>query len=101
MNIVEDKSQDANGEYVVKSLFAPKEVKKYFENQEVIIPTQILYSDNDDLTKIVATSEEKMQLLTMYSDIVNKYGIKSNINILGDYASVLNDDMNKKTLIKK
>ena len=56
--------------YIVSTLMAPKkeESKKYFYNQEVIIPTQILVSDNNCLSKNIATASDKIKLLTMYKE---------------------------------
>lgn len=87
--------------YIVVSLMAPREPKTFFENREVIIPTQILVSDNDTLTRLNATPNEKIQLLTMYKNIINTYNIPNKINIYGDYESILNDLNNhSRTLIK-
>ena len=99
MNIVLD-SISQEPIYVVKSLSAPEKPEEYFDDQEVIIPTQIFYSDNSELRKIIATPEEKLQLLTMYSNIINKYEVPNRLNILGDYASVLNNQANAKILTK-
>ena len=76
--------------YIVNTLLAPEQPKKFFDNQEVIIPTQILISDNANLRKVQATSEEKINLLTMYKNIINAYNISNRLNILGDYESMLN-----------
>lgn len=82
---------EENHNYIVNTLLAAQEPKRYFENQEVIIPTQILISDNDNLRKIQATPEEKIKLLTMYKNIINEYQIPNRLNIYGDYESILND----------
>ena len=86
------KDEEANNDYIVSTLFAPIAPKQYFENQEVIIPTQILVSDNDNLKKIQATASEKLRLLTMYKSIINDYKIPNRINIYGDYEATLNED---------
>ena len=87
--------------YIVNTLMAPQEPKKYFQDQEVIIPTQILVSDNNELRKLNATAEEKIQLLTMYKNIINTYNIPNKLNISGDYEAMLNQmaliEQNKKT----
>ena len=57
------KQDNDNNKYVVSSLYAPQEPKLFFEGKEVVLPTQILISDNDNLKKVEATAEEKMQLL--------------------------------------
>ena len=36
----------------------------------------------------------------MYSNIINKYEVPNRLNILGDYASVLNNQANAKILTK-
>lgn len=86
--------------YVVNTLLAPENPKQFFDNQEVIIPTQILVSDSNELRKLIATPEEKIGLLTMYSNIINRYGLPNKINIYGDYEATLNDMVNTKTLSK-
>ena len=87
--------------YIVNTLMALQEPKRFFENQEVIIPTQILVSDNNELRKLNATAEEKIQLLTMYKNIINTYNIPNKLNISGDYEAMLNQmaliEQSKKT----
>lgn len=87
--------------YIVNTLMALQEPKRFFENQEVIIPTQILVSDNNELRKLNASAEEKIQLLTMYKNIINTYNIPNKLNISGDYEAMLNQmaliEQNKKT----
>lgn len=100
MMIIREDAADYNGKYIAASLMAPENPLDYFENQEVIIPTQILVSDNSNLSKVVATPEDKIRLLTMYSDIINKYRIPNNINIYGDYLSILNELSNFKVYSK-
>lgn len=77
--------------YIVTTLLSPSNPKEFFEDQEVIIPTQIIISNDDDLSKIVATPEEKISMITMYQNIVNEYGISNNLNIFGDYLASLNE----------
>lgn len=100
MMIIREDAADYNGKYIAASLMAPENPLDYFENQEVIIPTQILVSDNSNLSKVVATPEDKIRLLTMYSDIINKYRIPNKINIYGDYLSILNELSNSKVYSK-
>lgn len=78
--------------YIVSTLMAPKKdnTKKFFDNQEVIIPTQILISDNDNFIKNSATAADRIKLLTMYKAIINEYQIPYKLNISGDYESMLN-----------
>lgn len=78
--------------YIVNTLMAPKqgEIKNFFKEQEVIIPTQILVSNNDSFIKNSATAADKIRLLTMYKAIINEYGIPNKLNISGDYEAMLN-----------
>lgn len=105
------KTEVPNHDYITSMLLAPKEhqeigvdndsaeeceyksnnAKNYFDNQEVIIPTQILISNNNVLNKIQATPEEKIRLLTMYKSIITKYNIPNRLNVYGDYEAMLND----------
>lgn len=91
---------EEENKFVVTSLIAPESPKKFFENQEVIIPTQIIISNNEELKIIKATPKEKIQLLSMYQSIINKYQIPNNINIYGDYEEMLNTQCNPKKLKK-
>ena len=84
--------------YFVSTLLAPQEQKQYFDNQKVIIPTQILISDNADLKKLQATADEKIKLLTMYKNIIHEYKLPNKINIYGDYEAMLNEISNSKYL---
>ena len=95
------RDSDIDNKFVVSSLTAPENPVDYFKNQEVSIPTQILISDNDNLKKVVATPEEKIQLLTMYKSIIHQYNIPCRINIYGDYESVLNDLVNNKYVLTR
>lgn len=95
-----DENDVSNGKYYVFSLLAPTNPVEFFDGKEVIIPTQILVSDNDSLTKIFATPDEKIGLLTMYENIVNRYNIANKINIFGDYSVMLNDMSNAKVKTK-
>ena len=100
MMVIKEDNFSADGKYIAASLMAPENPKDYFENQEAIIPTQILVSDNNNLSKVTATAEDKIKLLTMYSDIINKYGIPHMMNIYGDYLATLNDLSNSKVYTK-
>lgn len=98
MGISSDKQ---NSQYYVNSLFAPTDVKKHFDDQEVIIPTQIIVSDDNELKRSKATPEEKIALLTMYKNIIREYNIPNRLNIYCDYEDTLNNEANKsKVLIK-
>ena len=100
MMVIKEDNTDNTGKYVPVSLMAPENPLEYFENQEVVIPTQILVSDNSNLSKVIATPEDKIRLLTMYSDIINKYRIPNMINIYGDYLATLNELSNSRGYVK-
>ena len=85
------KDLNKNAKYFVTTLRAPSDPKEMFENQEVIIPTQLLVSDKDILRRANATPEEKINLLTMYKNIIHEYQIPNKLNIYGDYENMLNE----------
>ena len=91
MGIILSTNLEDNGKYVVNTLIAPTNPKEYFDGNEASIPTQMLITDNAKLSKIKATPEEKIKLLTIYSNIVNKYNITNMMNIYGDYENQLNE----------
>ena len=77
------------GHFIPETLIAPSDFTKFFREQELVIPTQILIDNLDNLSKINATSEEKLALLNLYKFIINTYKLNSRINIFSDYESVL------------
>lgn len=82
-----DDVEDNN--YIVETLIAPEHVYKFFDQQQVVIPTQILTDINGKLNKIVATSEEKIKLLKEYKYIISQYNLPNMLDIYGDYLSCL------------
>ena len=86
--------------YVPETLFAPVKVADFFKNQEVVIPTQILISDDEKMQKSEATPSEKIALLNQYRSIIKELGLSSSINIYGDYESMLCEQENVKKLVK-
>lgn len=91
--------KDGNDEkYFPETLFAPENYRDLFVKQELVIPTQILCSDNNDLTKIEATTKEKLSILNTYKRIIVEYNTKSTINIQNDYENMLKAE--EKILIK-
>lgn len=75
--------------YAVETLIAPTNPQNFFAGQEVVIPTQILITTDENMTKTEATPSEKLALLNQYKAIINNYGLKNMLNIYGDYESVL------------
>jgi len=97
MSLLQEEDTDR---YVVSTLMAPTDPKRFFVDKEISIPTQILISDNDKLTKVEATPQEKIQLLTIYQNIINKYNIPNMMNIYGDYENMLNELTKQKIYTK-
>jgi len=98
-----EKDEDGkNKDYVVETLFAPTNVRDFFCNQIVSIPTQILTTTTDAMIKKEATPANKIALLNQYKAIVTEYGIPNNIDIYSDYMAMLSnlDIESSKTLTK-
>ena len=91
MGIKQSDEEAIKGIYYVNSLVAPQNYINFFDNQEVIIPTQILISDNNNLKKINATADEKLRLLSLYKNIINQFSLPNKMNISGDYEVMLNE----------
>lgn len=94
------KYSEQNGKYIPETLFAPTNFAEFFRRQELVVPTQILTCTNDELTKLTATSEEKLQLLNLYKSIISTYGTQSYINIFNDYENMLMGSREKVKVIK-
>lgn len=75
--------------YAVETLIAPTNPKDFFAGQEVVIPTQILITTDENMTKVEATPSEKLALLNQYKSIVNGYNINNKLNIYSDYEQML------------
>ena len=89
------KKEEFVDSYIVETLMAADNPIKFFNSQEVIIPTQVLTDNNGILDKNVATSVEKIKLIREYQNIINEYNIPNNLNIFGDYFSKLMSDKNE------
>ena len=102
MGILKDNAStfDNNDIYVAETLLAPHNVKDFFNNQEVCIPTQILITTDEKMEKVLATPEEKIALLNQYRGIIKNHNIPNCINIFGDYENILSEQANVKRKIK-
>lgn len=89
-----------NKPYIVETSLAPDNIKPFFQNQEVVIPTQILKDTNKELTKITATPSQKKTLLKEYRSIITEYNLNNRINIYSDYLSMLSQEEQKVKKIK-
>lgn len=94
----ENNMDNENPYYAINTLLAMSDPKKFFDNKEVIIPTQMIILDDKNLKKVSASALEKIRLLTMYKSIVEKYKIDCSINIYSDYETILNDISNELVL---
>lgn len=85
----EESNEQNQQKYAVETLIAPTNVSNFFNNQEVVIPTQILITTEEKMDKIEATPNEKIALLNQYKSIINQYKLPNRLNIYGDYESML------------
>lgn len=95
------KEEEQNGEqnetkYAVETLMAPDDVKGFFNNQEIVLPTQILVTTEDTMNKYEASSKDKIALLNQYKSIINEYNLPNRLNIYGDYEAILAAETNNK-----
>ena len=87
--------------YIPETLFAPIDFQNFFINQELLLPIQILTDDNQELTRLTATAEDKLHLLNMYKFIINSYKTGSFINIFNDYETTLKEKMFEKRALAR
>ena len=85
---------------VPETLLAPTNFYDYLYNQELLLPIQLLVNDEENLTKLVATNEEKIRMLNLYKSIIRTYNTGSYINIFNDYETILRDSATSKRKIK-
>ena len=86
--------------YIPETLFAAMDFIDFFINQELLLPIQLLINDNQNLSKIIATSSEKLNILKLYKSIIQGYQTNSFINIFNDYETMLKNDIITKKLQK-
>lgn len=83
---------------IPETILAPTNFEDYLYNQELLLPIQLLINDDENLTKLVATSEEKIRMLNLYKSIIQTYHTGSYINIYNDYETILRDDVAKRKI---
>jgi len=100
---VSESDEEKSKRYIVETLFAPTNVKDFFNDQNVCIPTQILTTTSDEMIKKSATSANKIALLNQYKAIVSEYGLTNKMDIYSDYMAMLSsqDIESSKVLIRK
>jgi len=91
------KYSEYSQKYIPETLFAPTNFEDFFKRQVLVLPTQILASKNNELTKMLATNEEKLNLLNLYKSIIGTYQTNSTIDIYNDYENIL---MSEKPKVK-
>lgn len=101
--VTETNNDEIDKKYLVETLFAPTNIKHFFSNQNVCIPTQILTTTTDAMIKKEATPAHKIALLNQYKALVSEYDLVNKMDIYSDYMATLSslDIENSKTLIKK
>lgn len=100
INEEEEENENIQYPYIVETTIVPENPKPYFENQQVAIPTYILKDSNKELTRIIAPSSKKIELLKDYRNIVSRYNITDKMDIYGDYISLLSQDDKAKKLTR-
>ena len=76
---------------VPETLISPTGYQDFFNNQELLLPVQILINDDNELTKYVAKASDKVKLLNLYKSILNEHRMKAYINIFNDYESIIRE----------
>jgi len=97
------KLDDSESKYIVETMYATPAVHEFMDNQTLVVPTQILITDNstDVLQKISATTKEKIDILRMYQALLGQARVETKIDIFSDYESLLIEDVNKLTRTQK
>ena len=86
--------------YAPETIFLDQDFYNFFLEQELLLPTELIINNKDELTKKVATNEDKLKILRMYRHIIEYYNTGSYINIFNDYLSILNKENDKKMIHK-
>ena len=85
---------------IPETFIAPTNFPDYLYEQELLLPIQLLVNDDESLTKLMATPEEKIRILNLYKSIIQTYNTRSYINIFNDYETILRDNISYKKKIK-
>ena len=93
---------ESSSRFVVETLFAPRNVRDFFSDQSVCIPTQILTTTSTEMIKKEATPANKIALLNQYKAIISEFGIANNMNIYSDYLAMLSSqEVESSKVLKK
>ena len=94
------KSDNITDVMIPETFIAPTNFQDFMYRQELLIPVQLLINDEEHLTKLVATNEEKIHILNLYKSIIQSFNTESYINIFNDYETILRDSVVSKKKIK-
>lgn len=77
---------------VPETLLAPTNFQEFVRDQELVLPVQILKSDENELSKYIAKASDKTRLLDLYKTIISQYKITTYINVFNDYETTLRQE---------
>ncbi|MCI5984120.1 MAG: hypothetical protein MRZ35_02590 [Firmicutes bacterium] len=86
------RKDNGNDIYIPETIFSSEGIDKMINCQTFILPIQILINDNYELTKIVATPKEKLDLLNLYKSLIGMYQTNTFIDIYNDYENTLREN---------
>ena len=90
------KQDNYSDNMIPETFMAPINFSDYLVNQELLLPIQMLINDDQNLSKIIATPEEKIRILNLYKSLIQIYNTGSYINIFNDYETVLRENLVKR-----
>lgn len=90
------KQDNYSDNMIPETFMAPINFSDYLVNQELLLPIQMLINDDQNLSKIIATPEEKIRILNLYKSLIQIYNTSSYINIFNDYETVLRENLVKR-----
>ncbi len=90
------KQDNYSDNMIPETFMAPINFSDYLVNQELLLPIQMLINDDQNLSKIIATPEEKIHILNLYKSLIQIYNTSSYINIFNDYETVLRENLVKR-----
>ena len=85
---------------IPETFITPPNFADYLYCQELLLPIQLVISDDINLTKLSATPEEKIRLLNWFKSLIKTYDTNSFINVFGDYEMTLNEMATKRKILK-
>lgn len=77
---------------IPETFMAPTNFKDFLFQQELVLPIQLLINDDKSLSKLVATSKDKIRILNLYKSLIFQYNTESLVDIFNDYETILRKD---------